>query len=455
MYRFSARCAVVAILAVLSVTGTARAQGYGVYEQGACMMGRGGAGVAAPCPDGSGVFFNPAGLSFDAPQMTLGGVAIGPRGSFTDSTSGTVSTLNNHWYPAPNVYVSAPFGKRVAFGLGVFAPYGLTTDWPDTSEGRFLGYKALVQAVYVQPTVSFKVNDWVSVGVGVDLTHMSVELRQRIDLSSQTFGPGTFGSVLGVLPGTDFADVDLQGSAWHAGYHLGLLFKANDKVSFGVRYLSEQKVNITNGTLATTQISAVKPDGTPYVLPISIPGVAPAGTPLDLLVRSQFATGGTLSNQSATSSLPLPAQLVAGVAIQATPTLKVLADYQFTHWSAFDQLPITGQYLQSVVVENYGDTSGLRLGVDWAATGKTTLRVGFDGHSAAAPDTSVTPNLPEASRREYTVGLGRQLSKAVRFDVAYMYLWQPARDGRTGAPPDNGVFNFSAHLFGAALNVRF
>src|SRR6267143_6759830 len=39
------------------------AQGFGLYEQGACAMGRAGTGVAAPCNDGSAIFFNPAGLA--------------------------------------------------------------------------------------------------------------------------------------------------------------------------------------------------------------------------------------------------------------------------------------------------------------------------------------------------------------------------------------------------------
>src|SRR5947208_6683938 len=39
------------------------AQGFGIYEQGTCAMGRAGTGVAAPCPDGSALFFNPAGLA--------------------------------------------------------------------------------------------------------------------------------------------------------------------------------------------------------------------------------------------------------------------------------------------------------------------------------------------------------------------------------------------------------
>src|SRR5205823_14932527 len=39
------------------------AQGFGIYEQGTCAMGRAGAWVAAPCSDGSAMFFNSAGLS--------------------------------------------------------------------------------------------------------------------------------------------------------------------------------------------------------------------------------------------------------------------------------------------------------------------------------------------------------------------------------------------------------
>lgn len=134
MYRFLGLCLLAVVLCVAGA-GTASAQGFGVYEQGACMMGRGGAGVADPCLDGSGIFFNPAALSVEATQITIGGAVINPGGHFTDTSGGTlngrVSTLNNKYYPVPNIYMSKPFAGRYAFGVGVFAPYGLTTDWPE------------------------------------------------------------------------------------------------------------------------------------------------------------------------------------------------------------------------------------------------------------------------------------------------------------------------------------
>src|SRR5512137_3013431 len=115
MYRFLGVSSLVVVLG-LAGAGIASAQGFSVYEQGACMMGRGGAGVADPCQDGTGMFYNPAALSFNARMFTFGGTLISPKGDFTDTSStsmkGTVSTLNSRLYPVPNIYMSLPFAKK-------------------------------------------------------------------------------------------------------------------------------------------------------------------------------------------------------------------------------------------------------------------------------------------------------------------------------------------------------
>ena len=466
MYRFLGLCAL-GLAVGLAAASPASAQGFGVYEQGACMMGRSGAGVADPCQDGSGVFFNPASLSFGSTTVTIGGALIHPYGHFTDTSGGAanglVSTLNSKYYPVPNLYASMPFMKRWAFGVGVFAPYGLETDWPATSEGRFLGYKSTVQGVYIQPTVAYKVNDNVSVGAGIDLTYLNVELRQHVDLSVQPFTILPNGTVLtfaqlnlvcpaavcGTVPaGTDFADVHLAGHAWHAGFHLGVQAKVNDKVSVGARFLSEQTVDVTNGAITTTQIS---------VPGVQVPNVLSPGTfiPVDTALAPQFGSGGKLSNQSASTSIPLPAQFVAGVAVQALPAVKVFMDYQFTHWSAFGVLPINGQYLVESVTESYNNTNGVRIGTEISLTKEAVVRGGINLHGAAAPDQTVTPNLPEGSRREFSVGVGYKLTDRVRFDAAYMYLYQPDRAGRTNPTTNNGVYSFRAHLLSASATILF
>ena len=52
----------------------------------------------------------------------------------------------------------------------MFVPYGLETDWPETFEGRFLGYKSVVQGIYLQPTLAFRLNDRIGIGAGVDVS---------------------------------------------------------------------------------------------------------------------------------------------------------------------------------------------------------------------------------------------------------------------------------------------
>src|SRR5713226_10534643 len=61
------------------------AQGFGIYEQGTCAMGRAGTGVAAPCSDGSAIFFNPAGLAgLKGGRATIGVTLLDVQGGFTD-----------------------------------------------------------------------------------------------------------------------------------------------------------------------------------------------------------------------------------------------------------------------------------------------------------------------------------------------------------------------------------
>ncbi len=213
MRRFSLIHMLMCLVSVLAFGGTSWAQGFGLYGQSACAMARAGAGVAEPCPDASSIFFNPAGLSFEGAEIGLGGVLIGPRGSFTDKNTSLVGKLNAHWYWWPNIYFSKPIAGRYALGVGVFAPYGLTTDWPVDFQGRYLGYHSMLRAIYIQPTLAVKLNEKISVGAGVDATYLNVELRQRVDLSTQPLPalagipPGATFALLGVKTGTDFANI--------------------------------------------------------------------------------------------------------------------------------------------------------------------------------------------------------------------------------------------------------
>ncbi len=220
--------------------------------------------------------------------------------------------------------------------------------------------------------------------------------------------------------------------------------------------MGRQKAEV-EGDIATRQIQ------TGFRLPIQL-GPYPPGTPVGSLLAPQFSGGATLGPQSATTELYLPDQFVVGVAIQASPAMKILADYQYVNWALFDELAIDGSTgLDKRIVENYGSTNGFRIGTEIGATDAFVVRAGFVTHDAAAPDETVTPNLPEGDRNLYTVGFGWNLTKDFVFDFAYNYLQQDDRDGRTGdcgseqptVACNNGVYKFHANLIGANLSLRF
>lgn len=434
----------------------AAAQGFGLYEHNACTMAQAGAGVADPCPDGSAAFFNPAALADIADTVfTAGATLVGPFGSFTpDQGAGT--DLERKWINVPNLYYARSIGSRAKFGLGVMAPYGLEIQWPLSFQGRFLAYEAKLQAIYLQPTVAFKVSDRLMVGGGLDVSYAKVELAQRADLSTQRITGTTLTfAALGVPTGTDFADIRLKGNTMQAGFHVGVLMKASDRMSFGARFMSRQTVDTEDGDFETQQIL------TGRLLPVPLPGI-PAGTPLDTLLAAQFQSGARLANQKVSTSLPLPDQFVAGVMVKPTDALKLKIDYQWVNWSLFDELVIKAENgLTETNVESYRDTHGIRFGTEYSLSERTVLRGGVLAHTAAAPEQTVTPLLPEGKRVEFTFGLGRWISDKVGVDLAYQYLYQPDRRGRTGngglerptAAVNNGEYAFRANLLG--LNLKF
>ncbi len=460
MRRFQVWITAAVLTAVVVMPRSAEAQGFSVNEHGSCAMGRGGTGVASPCADGSAIFLNPAGLQLAKGKGVISGGAtiIAPTGDFTNSTTGEVSTLVDQTTPVPALFMGYGISDNATIGFGVFAPYGLAIEWPEDAQGRFLGYFSSIKGIYFQPTFGLKAGKRLSFGLGFDITTSEVELKQRVDLAEQEAAPGVTFANLGVAYGTDFADVQLKGNDMSLGFHLGAIAQVTDRLSFGIRYLSEQTVNVDDGEATISQVPTNL-----YLAPGNPLGL-PAGTPVDALVAGQFQPGGSLVDQGGTAVLPYPAQLSMGLTLQATDKLKLLGDVGIQFWSAWETLPINFSILgEKVLVEDYKNTTSWRLGAEYAASRKATVRLGIIAHNAAAPDQTVTPNLPEAARTEFTVGFGSHLSERFGFDLAYQYIDQADRQGRSGdggmavptAALNDGLYTFQANLVGITLTYSF
>src|SRR5213594_2622731 len=176
------------------------AQGFGIYEQGTCSMGRAGTGVAAPCADGSAMFFNPAGLAgLKGGHATIGVTLLNVDGGFTGDLARQTTDLDDPLLAIPQAYLSYAATPKLGVGVGLFAPYGLETEWPMSFDGRFAGYKNILRSVYIQPTVAYQVTPWLALGGGLDIVMGKVELNQRLDLAEAPNPPS-----LGLPLGTTF-----------------------------------------------------------------------------------------------------------------------------------------------------------------------------------------------------------------------------------------------------------
>jgi long-chain fatty acid transport protein len=459
------------------------AQGFGIYEQGTCAMGRAGTGVAAPCADGSAMFFNPAGLAGVAGKhLSVGVTLLDVQGGFTNDTLLQKSNLDNPLLAVPQAYLSYGVTSKLGVGVGLFAPYGLETKWPLSFDGRFAGYKNILQSLYLQPTLAYQVTPWLSVGGGFDIVFGKVELNQRLDLAQAPVPlPGvpagtTFGQ-FGTPPGTDFADAHLEATKTTVAGHVGAIFKITDQLSFGANYLTKARFEYA-GSASFTQV----PTG--YIVPANITVGAltiPKGCPIDALLSAPAAACGGIGfglfnpatgvfrSQPVTTVIANPAQLVLGVAYKVANGWTLLGDYQYTWWSRFGQLFLVfpqdaSGLLGRQLIENYQNTTGVRFGAEWVRDAKWTFRGGYLHHNGAAPAETVTPLLPEGERNEFTAGTTVKLARGFSADLAYQYIEQNDRRGRTREPIlgqaptiglNTGLYTFHAHLFGVSLGYAF
>ncbi len=136
------------------------------------------------------------------------------RGGFTSDTTGTSTPGAVPPAFPPNIFVNytTPSHKWAA-GLGVYAPFGLTSQWPNGFQGNFIGQKAALATIYVQPNFAYQITkDW-SVGAGFVFGYSTVQLKEALDLSSQLAQPGVTFGMLGIPQFTQFGLATVTGSS--------------------------------------------------------------------------------------------------------------------------------------------------------------------------------------------------------------------------------------------------
>lgn len=409
----------------LGLAPLAHGSGFLIYEHGAAAMGMAGAFVSIG-NNATTVFHNPAGMSFlNGTNISLGGTFIVPKGSLSlpnwpVPTYKNVKQIDQTFF-APNFYLTHRFGKFAA-GIGLFAPYGLGTKWPEAYPLRYLGTSNDMQTIFINPSISYLVNDNLSIGGGVSYITSSLSLN-LVRLVTDFAPYGWVGDVPASLDGAN-------GSA--LAFNLGVLYKAKG-YSLGATWRSAFDIKYKGDIALDT-----------------------AGIPAPF--RPLAPTSGSVE-----TTFRFPDIFTFGVSFKPVEALTVGVDAQYYTWNRYDKYVIkitypAGPAPDETVLENWKNTWIFRLGFQYQLNEALALRWGILYDQTPQPVASVDPNLPDANRYALTVGLGYKIGR-IMIDAGYQYekfsdRMSPNRDIYPFGFGE-GTYKTTGHLFGVSLGYAF
>jgi long-chain fatty acid transport protein len=371
--------------ALLAATSGAQASGFQIGLSGQKNIGMGGTGTGLYL-DQAAQFYNPGAFAFVGYSSFQAGINMAvPRITFRPEGGGTgQETLQNKNVFPFNGYAGFKVSDKFQVGLGAYVPFGSELHYGQGWSGRYTLTDIKLTSVYVQATAAYAITPKLGIGAGlVVLAYGDVDLQRDIPLQSQN--------------GTT-AHATLSGKADHkVGYNVGIMYKPNDKLSFGASYRSAIDAHVSSGDVRVSNIPA--------------------------------AAASSFTATSFSATLPLPDVYSFGVGVRPNDKLTLAFDANLVRWSKYKALDFayTGGVLggagvtSSSSVRNYKDAVALRLGGQYKLTSGLSVRAGGFYDFACVRDGYLTPETPDADRVGLTAGFTYEFSQRFGIDGSFLF----------------------------------
>jgi len=405
------------VVAVGALSSQAMAAGFALNEQSIRGMGPSFAGRSSSADDATTLFGNPAGMSrLKREEVSFGMAAIHAKTDIKDTSSAPVPTGSNDgdmvpFTAVPMGYYVKPIDDKWAAGVGVYVPFGMITDYESGFQGRFFGDYSEVRVITVQPTVSYRFNDKLSIGFGPTFNRIDGELQ------SATLNGGR---------------VKVKGDDTAMGFNAGVLYEFSPQTRMGVTYHSKVEFELEGDT----QLSGA-------------------------------GFGPFVGKYDASLDLTTPESVDVSLTHELNDDWTLYAGAMWTRWSRFEAIvienegmsPMLPSSVQTIVEEqDWHDTWSYAIGAAYKLNRTWTLRSGLAFDQSPTNNVHRSPRIPTGDRTAVSFGLAWNPTDDVTVDLAYSYLWEEDTKVRRESPT-RGVYNAtyenSAHGFGASLSYRF
>ena len=97
---------------------------------------------------------------------------------------GHTQSTDRQYFFIPHTYMTWQLNEKFSVGLGIFSRFGLGNSYPEDWAGADSIYKIGVQSMSAQPTLAVNVNEWLSLGVGLEVMWFDIDIRNKIPLGS-------------------------------------------------------------------------------------------------------------------------------------------------------------------------------------------------------------------------------------------------------------------------------
>lgn len=442
----------------------AHAGAFSLYTEGsAAAIGNFAAGIAAEANDASIGWYNPAGLVLIKEQeVVFSGVGVFPSSKLTGTslyrTPSPFDPSQAFEYAqsfrglqggknavVPALHYALPLGDRAGFGVSIVAPFGLSTQYSETSPVRYAATLSQFETVNVSPELGGKLTDHLAIGAGLDLQYARVKFNSMIGSPA-------------LMQGVDFSPNILDsesyntGDSFAVGFHAGTMLLWNENhTRFGLNYQSEvthefKGYSRLTGPLAQQGLNILD-------LPFSV--INPA---------SRFYSNDLYSND-----IHLPAIVTLSGYQDINAHWALMGSLVYSAWSSFNTItlnniavgiPNSDGVLSSgttntTITENYRDVWRVALGANYRVNEQWLIRMGGGYDQTPTVNAERDVRLPDPDRWALSMGAHYQFRPSLGFDLGYTYLFAITKPGvnKTSAVGSstytvNALADVHAQLFG-------